>query len=99
MDKGAYCVKVCKGKCCTLYPDGIRCPRQEPSGACGIYEDRYLTEGSPDIVIVGFYKNREGRDKPFYCGRIEQIIAKGLLPEEILRQCCYAHPELLEAFE
>lgn len=99
MDKDTYCITVCKGKCCTLYPEGVRCPRQEPSGACGIYEERYAPEGSPDIVIVGFYKNRQGHLRPFHCGKIEQLLERNELPPEIRQQCCYAHPELLEAFD
>jgi hypothetical protein len=32
---------------------------------------------------------------PFYCGRIEDIIAAGVLHPEVAAKCCYAHPELL----
>lgn len=93
MDRDTYCIKVCGGKCCTFYPEGIRCPRQAADGSCGIYEGRYAP-GAPDLVVIGFHKN-----KPLWCGRIEQIIAKGQLPKEIEKYCCYAHPELLEMFD
>jgi hypothetical protein len=46
-------------------------------------------------VQVGTWRSITGAIRPFVCGHIEQIIAKGLLPKEIEDGCCYAHPELL----
>lgn len=105
MDKDTYCIEVCGGKCCTLYPTGeepVRCPKQAEDGSC--YNKRYSEPFVHQrLVVVGQWKSKVRRDIdgelitfPFYCGHIENIIAEGGLPEEIAKQCCYAHPELLE---
>ena len=104
MDKrDRYCMEVCGGKCCTLYPVGeepVRCPRQAADGSCSIYSIRYSGPlVHEDVVQVGQWKSVTGALKPFYCGHIEKVIAKGLLPKEIEDVCCYAHPELLEVEE
>lgn len=104
MDKrDRYCMEVCGGKCCTLYAPGeepVRCPRQAANGSCSIYSIRY---SSPlieeELVQVGVWKDKRGTERPFVCGHIEQIIAKGHLPKHVADVCCYAHPELLETME
>lgn len=101
MDKrDKYCIEICKGKCCTLYPPGeepVRCPRQTPDGSCGIYHIRYsMPLLKEPLVQVGAWKSRSGIERPFVCGHIEEIIAQGHLPKHIEEGCCYAHPELLE---
>jgi hypothetical protein len=47
------------------------------------------------LVQVGEWKSRLGVVRPFVCGHIENIIASNDLPEEVRKECCYAHPELL----
>lgn len=107
MDADTYCIKVCGGKCCTLYPKDeapVRCPRQADDGTCTVYDRRYSEPlVHQKLVVVGQWKSQARRDIdgalitfPFYCGHIKDIIASGSLPEEIEAQCCYAHPELLE---
>ena len=98
-----YCMEVCGGKCCTLYPLGeepTKCSKQTADGSCSIYSIRY---SSPllevDLVQVGTWKDRKGIERPFVCGHIAAIIAQGYLPKHIADGCCYAHPELLEAME
>ena len=103
MDRDTYCMKVCGGKCCTLYPPGespVKCPRQSADGSCSIYSIRYSTPLLEEpLVQVGTWRSKVGAERPFICGHIEQIIASGGLPEEIRSVCCYAHPELLEVEE
>jgi hypothetical protein len=106
MDRDTYCIKVCGGKCCTLYPpneDAVPCPRLSGDGSCSVYQKRYGELNDQPLVIVGRWtskKNKDVDDNPvvynFYCGRIEEIIISGAMPKEIMNQCCYAHPELLE---
>ena len=104
-----YCKEICHGACCSLHDpvEGVvRCPNQAKDNSCRIYAKRYAT-GAPDLVQVGRYKSRNYVNKatgkpawrPFMCGRIEQLIAAGRVPEEIARGCVYAHPELLKELE
>ncbi len=105
-NKDRYCIEVCKGKCCTLYPPGeepIRCPKVLESGACSVYHKRYGELANEPIVVVGRWQSKKNKDvdgQPvvynFYCGRIEEIIISGAMRPEVMSQCCYAHPELLE---
>ncbi len=94
MTHDEYCIKVCGGKCCTLYPAGkapIRCPRLAKDGSCSVYKERYpANEPTPRLVQVGTVLG-----KPFMCGMIEDVLASGAMPKSIQDQCCYAHPELL----
>lgn len=104
MDKrDQYCMKVCGGKCCTLYPPGeepVRCPRQKTDGSCSIYSIRYSSPlREENLVQVGVWNDSRGMERPFICGHIERIIAEGHLPKHIEDICCYAHPELLESME
>lgn len=100
MDKGAYCVQVCGGRCCTLHAENnqrVKCPRQSQDGSCSIYNIRYSPPLSEErLVKVGEWQDVTGAIRPFVCGRIDEIIAHKLLPEEIAQGCCYVHPELLE---
>ncbi|TXH14213.1 MAG: hypothetical protein E6R03_09665 [Hyphomicrobiaceae bacterium] len=103
-----YCSRICKGRCChfTSPEEGdVPCPNLTKDNLCGVYRKRYA-EGMPDLVVVGHYRSRtvktlEGKaaTRPFFCGRIEQIIAAGRMHPDIVAQCCIAHPELLERIE
>lgn len=108
MDRDQYCIQVCKGKCC-IFRDKtegeVRCPNLQENGACGVYKERYA-DGMPDVVAVGRYRSKvykdlkgEFVDRPFFCGRIEQILAAGSLPRDIRDQCCYFNPAVLERVE
>jgi hypothetical protein len=109
MDKDTYCIKVCGGKCCTLYPpgeDAVVCPRLSGDRSCSVYQKRYGALGDQPLVVVGRWESKKNKDvdgRPvvynFYCGRVEEIISSGSMPQEIMAQCCYAHPELLEKKE
>ena len=103
MDRDTYCMKVCGGKCCTLYPVGeepVRCPRQSADGSCSIYNIRYSSPLLEEkLVQVGEWMNRLGVVRPFVCGHIENIIASNDLPEAVRKVCCYANPDLLEVEE
>lgn len=110
MDAATYCRSVCGAKCCHLrLPDEdapIPCPRLAPDGSCSVYEQRYGELAHEDVVIVGYWKSRkyrtlentDGALRPFPCGKVEQIHARGGLPEDVARQCCVIHPELLEGY-
>ncbi len=106
MNRDEYCIKVCGGKCCHLHTpwgDGpIPCPRLSADGSCSVYQKRYGELNDQPLVVVGRWESRKIKDvdnKPvvynFYCGHVEEIIASGAMPKEIMDQCCYAHPELL----
>lgn len=100
ISKDDYCIKICKAKCCTLYTEGVAviCPKLSSDCKCTIYKDRF-TPFAPDVVKVGEYSLwlKNGPEKRnFYCSRVENLIAKNLLPDDIRAGCCYAHPELLK---
>jgi hypothetical protein len=69
---------------------------------CRKYKQRYA-EGAPDLVQIGIFASKtktlpNGRPVPvkFECGKIEQLLAAGEIPDWIAEQCVYANPELLE---
>lgn len=105
MNRDEYCIKVCGGKCCTLYPpneEPVRCPRLSDDRSCSVYQKRYGELKDQAIVVVGRWESRKNKDvdgEPvvynFYCGRIEEIIASGGMPKDVMEKCCYVHPELL----
>ena len=82
------------------------CPNLKSDHSCRIYAKRYAP-GAPDLVQVGRYRSKlyvnraTGKPawRPFQCGKIEQLLATGRVPEEIARGCVYAHPELLKELE
>lgn len=98
ISKEDYCSKVCGAKCCTHWPDNHTCRNLTKDCKCSIYKERF-GPGSPEFEIVDLYAapTKQGqRIKQLICGRIELLIAKGDLPKWIEKQCCWAHPELLE---
>jgi hypothetical protein len=108
IDEATYCAKVCGAQCCyftSLEEGSVKCPQLRDDNACGVYEKRYA-EGMPDIVVVGRYQSKSVMDldkkyveRPFFCGRIANIIASNGLRKDIAAQCCIAHPELLNDYE
>jgi hypothetical protein len=104
VDHFTYCTKVCGAKCCVLHlPDegAVPCPRLTKDKACSVYRKRFAPE-MPDLVVVGRFKSRVYQDlegkpavRPFWCGRIEKLLAQGQVPKEIADQCCYANPGVL----
>lgn len=102
LDKDTYCIKVCKGKCCTLHHESgakVRCPKLSADCSCSIYEKRFAPN-APELEVVGFYQIKKGDGSwtinPFICWQITKLIAHKQLPKEVEDGCCYAHPELLE---
>lgn len=80
----------------------VKCPRLSEDGSCSVYQKRYGDLVDQPLVVVGQWRSKKNKDvdgQPviynFYCGRIEEIIASGAMPKEIMDKCCYAHPELL----
>jgi len=93
-----YCSKVCGGKCCKHWEDNHTCRNLTKNCKCGIYGERFR-DNAPDFEIVDLYAapTKQGqRIKQLVCGRIEVQLEKGMIPKWIEKQCCYAHPELLE---
>ena len=79
----------------------VRCPNLSIENSCTIYAQRYADD-MPDLVVVGKYKSKAVKnldkspaDRPFFCGKMHQIIARGALRADIAKQCCLVHPELL----
>lgn len=106
MDADTYCKTVCGGKCCYLHPvgeDPVKCPKQHEDGSCSVYHKRYGPLADEPIVVVGYWHTNNKRDihgnpimMPFGCGRIKDLLAQRLLHPDVEKQCCYAHPELLD---
>lgn len=106
MDRATYCLTVCGGKCCTLHfpgEDPVRCPKQADDGSCTVYHERYGGESPPSLVVVGQWQTKKIKTldgepviMPFWCGRIEELLATHRMHPEVVAGCCYAHPELLE---
>ncbi len=104
MTEAFYCREVCGAKCCHLHlPEegAVRCPKLMRDNSCSVYESRYA-DGMPAIVKIGEYTSRSivnldrtPAKRPFYCGRVKSLIQANALPEDVVRQCCVAHPELL----
>ena len=82
-NKDRYCIEVCKAKCCYT-PSKKPCPNLTSDFKCGIYNKW-------ENNTCGFTNNGKWRTAP-----IEYVVKNNLLPKEVLVQCCYAHPELLE---
>jgi hypothetical protein len=101
-----YCANKCRAQCCyAVLPEEsapVRCPKLGDDCKCTVYQERYR-EGQPDLVVVGYYKSSRLKElggdpanRPFYCGRVHQIAARGGLAPDIARRCCVLHPELLK---
>lgn len=106
MDEARYCREVCGGACCRLHlPDEgiIHCPRLNADNSCSCYTERYGGDDVPDLVVVGYWQSRKYKTldntpavRPFWCGKVEQVYARGGLSKEVADRCCVIHPELLE---
>src|SRR5437870_1207588 len=105
MDEATYCRTVCKAKCCRSYTpeEGIiACPRLGSDNSCNVYEQRFHPH-QPDVVAVGTFRSKSIKNltgepalRPFLCWRIQVLIDAKKLPEEVAKQCCIVHPELLD---
>jgi len=106
VDEATYCQSVCGAKCCYLRlpdePSPIPCPRLNPDNSCSVYAVRYAV-GMPEVVVIGYFRSKTYRDlhggevrRPFPCGMIKDIAARGGLPKEVEEQCVVLHPELLD---
>ena len=91
-----YCINVCKAQCCKYVkaPNGYaktHCSHLQDDNRCGIHSEwenntcnhSYLVQIGKDTVWV-------------QTANVEKVIGKGVMPEWMEEQCCYAHPELLE---
>ena len=94
-----YCSKVCGAKCCHIYvgSEAVRCPQLSDDNLCRVYEQRYVERGDEAVVVVGSWTNKGIKDingdavhVPCYCGRIEDLLAKGLISEEVKKGCWYS---------
>lgn len=113
MDEGKaarWCRERCQAKCCYLrLPEEgeVACPNLTPEKTCGVYSERYHGAArDQDLVVVGYWRSRRYRDlsgggatRPFWCGRITEILRRKALPPEVEANCVYAHPELLDQLE
>ena len=94
---------VCRAQCCRVHDEGIICPNLQEDCSCGIYKERYA-EGSPDLVTIGMFVssyrhiNGEPLVMKFDCGKIDNLLRDGDLPDFIADKCVYKHPELLEEY-
>lgn len=92
MTKKEYCSQICEAKCCKKRDPVISpaaCPNLTGDNLCSIFEKR-----------IGF--QFDGLHKDGYlvtcrCSRPSGFL-KTLSPE-VRKQCCIAHPELLEQAE
>ena len=103
MDEATYCSQICQAKCCYLRlpdEDVVRCPHLTEEKTCGVYGERYAP-GMPDLVVVGYFKSRHKQldgqpaTRPFWCGRMKQLFAAGMIPPDVAAGCCVIRPELL----
>lgn len=81
-----YCIEVCKARCCFRPDNGKPCPNLGGDFRCKIY---HKWENNTCNYV------NEGYDTM----PIEEAVKKRLLPEDVLKGCVYAHPELLEVFD
>jgi hypothetical protein len=92
-----YCSKVCKAKCCKAY-DGFEdvqtCPKLTGQNLCGMYKERFEQHKPYSFFVILNNKGYEAK-----CGYIENMLSSPNFPYWIRKQCCYAHPELLEIKE
>ena len=105
MEAKEYCSTICKAKCCYQKSEDegvVKCQHLTDGNTCGVYEERYK-EGSDDVVIIGYFSSIKYKDlkgepaaRPFYCGKITDLIANNHLPEDVKAQCCFANPKLLD---
>jgi len=93
VDEASYCSNICKAKCCHF--QGVACPRLDDNNQCSIYAERFA-EGQPDLMFVGLVQINSKQVIQFKCSRINQLLAQGVIPKEIVDQCCVANPKLLE---
>lgn len=80
--KDKYCIEICKGKCC-FTEAGNKCPNLKADNTCQIHKlwrDNWCN-----------YQTEEIKTMP-----IMQAIERRLIKQDVIDQCCYAHPELLE---
>lgn len=89
MTHDEYCMNVCGGKCCKLWyheekEERERCPNLDRENKCMIHTK--WVNG-----YCGQTKDRIG----FNTMPIRELLRNKLLPQWIVDQCCYEHPELL----
>lgn len=78
-----YCIEICKGKCC-FTPAGKKCPNLGDDFRCKIHH---------------LWKDDwcHYRDEEIFTAPIMYALSRGMIRKEIADQCCYQHPELIEA--
>lgn len=105
-----FCRDHCKAKCCVLHdpyePEPVPCPRLLSDHSCGVYRERYGRMGHEPVVSIGTFRSKRFRDlsgmptqRPFFCGRIVELLQSGQVRPEVAAGCCYQHPHLLEQVE
>jgi hypothetical protein len=89
-----YCSQVCGAKCCRVPGEDKACPMLTSGNLCSIYRQRY-EEGKPYSFV--FQSKKTLKVLRVDCGSIHDLIREGRLSEDVARQCCVVHPELLHA--
>ena len=80
--KDRYCIEICRGKCCYL-PGKRPCPNLGKDFKCKIHDK--WKDNWCHFEIEGI------KAMP-----IKELLKNRLLPDGVIDNCCYAHPELLE---
>ncbi len=92
-----YCSQICQAKCCKAHEPIVwppKCPKLTADNLCSIYPNRIgfkfeALAADKEALYGGFKKGT------CVCSKPEVFVSK--LPPEVQDQCCFAHPELLEA--
>lgn len=98
MTEDEYCKDVCGGKCCKVFTkvaddegnesheETNKCPNLNAQNQCDIYA-QWVNNTCGTALIPGSLN----------VGNVNAWLAHKSSPQWIKDQCCYAHPELLEA--
>jgi hypothetical protein len=96
-----YCSDICKAKCCYARYEDVAikpCPQLNEKNLCSIYKERF-EENKPYRFTTSLIRNDKLLVLNVHCGKIEEIIKRDQLPQDIKKQCCFYNPKLLEIEE
>lgn len=88
MTEKDYCSKVCGAKCCRAHSSlvwPLQCPKLTADNLCSVYHER--------LKVKFEAINTKGESGTVACVSSKKFLP--LLPEDIRKQCCLVHPELL----
>lgn len=94
--KDRYCITKCQAKCCKSAKwnnelVSIRCPNLGHDNRCLIHD-----EWEDGICHFRFNFTLDGETCSAYGCGIKRALENEHLHPDVEKQCCYAHPELLE---